>query len=164
MVDPAASSLYKAYHQLQEIDKDTRKEVLSDLTALWRSSVEATHSFLSRENIDRIETYVPQAIEEVEHLVIAQDVNGVLLGFIGIAEQKVEMLFLCPDVRGQGLGRRLVEYAYERYHVSEVDVNEQNEQARVFYEHLGFAVVSRSETDAAGDPFPVLHMQTTWIC
>lgn len=40
-----------------------------------------------------------------------------------------------------------------------MDVNEQNAQARGFYEHEGFEVIGRSETDEQGEPFPILHMR-----
>ena len=40
-----------------------------------------------------------------------------------------------------------------------VDVNEQNEAALGFYKALGFSVVARSPTDAAGRPFLILHMR-----
>lgn len=159
MIKRANVSLNENSWQLAEVDKKARTKFSRDLVPLWRASVEATHSFLTKEDIARIENYVPQAIETVEHLVIAQNPEGALLGFIGVAGQKVEMLFLHPTVRGQGLGRRLIEYARERYDIREVDVNEQNEQARAFYEHLGFVVIGRSETDDAGDPFPILHMR-----
>lgn len=40
-----------------------------------------------------------------------------------------------------------------------VDVNEQNPQARGFYEHMGFAAYARSPLDGAGLPFPIVHME-----
>jgi putative acetyltransferase len=40
-----------------------------------------------------------------------------------------------------------------------VDVNEQNPEARCFYEALGFVVERRSPLDAHGLPFPLLHMR-----
>jgi putative acetyltransferase len=40
-----------------------------------------------------------------------------------------------------------------------VDVNEQNEAAVGFYIAQGFHVVSRSELDADGRPFPTLHLR-----
>lgn len=42
--------------------------------------------------------------------------------------------------------------------VKKVDVNEQNEQALGFYEHHGFKTIGRSELDASGKPYPILHM------
>jgi len=38
-------------------------------------------------------------------------------------------------------------------------VNEQNVDARGFYEALGFAVVGGSPVDDMGLPFPILHMR-----
>lgn len=42
---------------------------------------------------------------------------------------------------------------------SEVDVNEQNEQAVGFYRRMGFEVAGRSAEDGMGLPFPLLHMR-----
>ena len=38
------------------------------------------------------------------------------------------------------------------------DVNEQNAQAAGFYARMGFRVVSHSETDPSGRPYPILHL------
>jgi putative acetyltransferase len=40
-----------------------------------------------------------------------------------------------------------------------VTVNEQDPQALGFYEHLGFSVYNRTETDEEGRPYPLLYMQ-----
>ena len=47
-----------------------------------------------RYNIEKIKEYVPQAIKEVSDLVIIKDENNVPVGFMGIEEQKLEMLFI----------------------------------------------------------------------
>ena len=132
---------------------------MGSLIAVWRASVEATHSFLTNDDIDRIESYMPQVMQDVEHLVIATDERGRLLGFAGVSGETIEMLFLGPHARGKGIGARLLRLALDTYGACKLDVNEQNEQARGFYEHMGFEVVGRSETDDMGDPFPILHMQ-----
>ncbi len=69
------------------------------------------------------------------------------------------MLFLAPEARGQGLGRQLLEYGIQTFGVPQLGVNEQNPQARGFYEHMGFAVCGRTETDGMGNPFPILRME-----
>lgn len=38
-------------------------------------------------------------------------------------------------------------------------VNEQNPNAKEFYEHLGFEVYRRSEIDEQGNPYPILYMK-----
>ena len=53
----------------------------------------------------------------------------------------------------------LCRYAIEHQGVTKVDVNDQNPRARKFYEKMGFTIVSRSEVDEQGKPFPILHIE-----
>lgn len=69
------------------------------------------------------------------------------------------MLFIHPDARGQGAGKRLLSYAVRTLGATTLDVNEQNEQAVGFYLHLGFEVIGHSALDGAGKPYPLLHMR-----
>ena len=78
---------------------------------------------------------------------------------MGINGQSLEMLFISPEVRGQGLGKKLIRYGVENYNINKVTVNEQNLQASGFYEHMGFVVYKRSETDGQGNPYPLLYME-----
>lgn len=47
----------------------------------------------------------------------------------------------------------------ENYAVNELGVNEQNPQAKGFYEHMGFELYKRSELDEQGNPYPILYMK-----
>ena len=47
----------------------------------------------------------------------------------------------------------------ENYAVERLTVNEQNPQARGFYEHMGFHVYKRTELDEQGNPYPLLYMR-----
>ena len=134
-------------------------ELITRLLTVWERSVKATHTFLSGEEIARIKEYVPQALEQVPHLILLEDENGAPAAFMGIAEQRLEMLFLAPEVRGMGYGKRLLQYGIERYAVQEVTVNEQNPQAAGFYEHMGFRTYRRTERDEQGGPYPLLYMR-----
>ena len=69
------------------------------------------------------------------------------------------MLFINPAARGKGIGKSLLIYAIRHLCTRKVAVNEQNQQAVGFYEHLGFQVVSRSALDSTGKPYPILHME-----
>ena len=57
---------------------------------------------------------------------------------MGIDGRKLEMLFLAPEERGRGLGRKLLEYGITEYGVKELTVNEQNPQAKGFYRQKDF--------------------------
>lgn len=103
--------------------------------------------------------FVRMAIGEIGNLIIAKDVFGEPIGFMGVENSKIEMLFIGPDYFNMGIGKVLVDYAINEYGAKLVDVNEQNSQAHGFYQHIGFRVYDRSETDEQGNPFPILHMK-----
>ena len=95
-------------------------QLVQQLVEVWQRSVQATHLFLSAPEIAAIRTYVPQALCGVEHLIVAQDESGTPVGFMGVQENRLEMLFLDPEARGQGLGARLLCLGMEQYGVSEL--------------------------------------------
>ena len=131
----------------------------AQLTDVWEASVRATHDFLREEDIGKMK---PLVRDQYLYLVTPfgiRDANGRILGFIGVARNKIEMLFIHPDARGQGIGKQLLRYAVDHLGTDEVDVNEQNGQAVGFYLHAGFKVTGRSERDGQGQPFPLLHLK-----
>ena len=99
------------------------------------------------------------AIENVEYLIIAEKEFGEPVAFMGIDSNRLEMLFLSPEVRGKGLGKQLLQYGIETYNIQELTVNEQNPQAVGFYEHMGFQTYKRTEYDEEGNPYPLLYMR-----
>ena len=138
--------------------KVRKKETIKELYDIWEKSVRATHLFLTENDIKNISQYVMPALKKVENLIILEYKNKIA-GFIGIENKKIEMLFLDPVNAGLGFGRKLIEYAKKNYKVNEVVVNEQNENAYKFYEHMGFKVYKRSEYDEQGNSFPILYMR-----
>ena len=137
---------------------DRTPELVERLVRVWERSVRATHAFLSEPEVAEIKPFVPQAIAGVETLVVAER-GDAPVGFMGVQDGRLEMLFLDPEVRGHGLGRQLLEYGIEQLGVTELTVNEQNPQAVSFYEHLGFATYRRTELDEEGRPYPLLYMR-----
>ena len=133
--------------------------LINNLLEVWESAVRATHLFLSDKEIESIKEYVPEAIKFVPNLLVVENEEGKPLGFMGIQEQSLEMLFISNENRGHGIGKKLIEYGIENYSIKEVSVNEQNPQAKGFYEHMGFEVYKRTELDEQGNPYPLLYMK-----
>ncbi|WP_300628966.1 GNAT family N-acetyltransferase [uncultured Thomasclavelia sp.] len=133
--------------------------LVQKLLDVWESSVKATHLFLSVDEINNIKQYVPQAIKDVSILVIAENKNGNPVGFMGVDDKRLEMLFVLDKYRGQGIGKQLLQYGIENYSINELTVNEQNPRAKGFYEHMGFEVYKRTELDEQGNPYPLLYMK-----
>lgn len=144
--------------QLIEV-KQRSATLIADLVTIWKQSVQATHSFLSSKEIEKIKHYVPQAVTEVATLVIAENEAGKPVGFMGIAEGTLKMLFIAPEERGRGLDKQLLQLGIAQYGVERLTINEQNSQARGFYAHIGFKVYKRTATDEQGQPYPLLYMQ-----
>lgn len=139
--------------------KNRNLSLIEKLIDVWEKSVRETHLFLSNKEIDEIKNFVPMALKLVPHLIIESDANGVPIAFMGIDDRKLEMLFIDPRERGKGLGRKLLEHGITNYGVKEVVVNEQNPQAKGFYEHMGFKVYERSEIYEQGKPYPILFIK-----
>ena len=138
---------------------DRTPDLINQSLEVWENSVRATHLFLSEKEIKSIREYVPQALREIAHLMIAEDEAGCAAAFMGIEDGTLEMLFIASKERGKGLGKRLIQYGMENYGIKRLAVNEQNPQARGFYEHMGFHVYKRTDHDEQGNPYPLLYMR-----
>lgn len=131
------------------------------LIGIWEVSVRATHDFLKEEDIVILKPLILEKYFDAVDLRCAKDESGKILGFCGVHAGNIEMLFISPDARGTGVGAFLTAHAINTQGATKVDVNEQNEQALGFYEHIGFSVVGRSPLDGQGKPYPLLHMELT---
>lgn len=130
-----------------------------ELTDVWEASVRATHHFLKEEDIAFFRPLVLKEFLKVVQLHCIKDNKNAIQGFIGTSGEAIEMLFVNPAVFGCGIGKALIEFSIELLGCKKVDVNEDNPQAIRFYAKMGFKIKGRSETDAFGKPYPLLHME-----
>lgn len=138
--------------QIQQANKADYLQIM----AVWESAVRATHDFLKREDFVFYKKIIPDFFSHVDLYVLRSGEH--IFAFMGIANDNLEMLFVSNEIRGQGYGKLLLEYAVDNLHTTKLDVNEQNQQAIGFYEKFGFKVVGRSEKDSIGKDYPILHM------
>lgn len=145
---------------MKEIKKEDRNEnLIKELLKVWENAVRATHEFLSNEEILEIKKYVPEALSGISHLIIDTDKNEKPIAFMGIENNKLEMLFITSECRGKGIGKKMLLHGIKNYGVNDLAVNEDNPQAKGFYKHMGFKVYQRNELDDQGKPYPVLYMK-----
>ena len=128
------------------------------LAEIWESAVRATHHFLAPDDFEHYRRQLPLHFNGAD-LRVSRDESGVPLAFVGVADSRIEMLFVDASERGKGHGSRLTRYACNVLGAWRVNVNEQNAQAREFYERLGFHVTGRAALDGDGKPYPLLHME-----
>lgn len=129
----------------------------SALINIWEDSVVATHHFLTASDIARLKPLILEHYFDAVSLQCAVNASNEIVGFVGVSDANVEMLFVAPQASRQGIGKALMQWAFSKK-ITKVDVNEQNPDALAFYHAMNFTVVDRSETDGEGNPFPLLHM------
>ena len=145
---------------LKEIDYSLRNETLiHKLTIIWQKSVEATHLFLSPQDIKDILPQVVIGLKQIPILLVSFTDDDEPICFAGIADDKLEMLFLSPDYFQQGIGYKMISTAIQDYQIKYVDVNKQNPKALKFYLRQGFTIFKRSPVDSDNRPFPILHLK-----
>ena len=137
---------------------ERNNSLLNRLTELWEASVRASHHFLREEDIENLKPYVTEGLASIRHLYVVFDTDAPT-AFIGIQDEKIEMLFVSPQYLRKGIGKQLVIMAVKNHKAIFVDVNEQNPGARAFYEKLGFVEFGRTEMDEQGNPFPIIEMR-----
>lgn len=144
-----------------QTDKNNRDDKLIDaLVDVWEGSVLATHLFLSKNEIEKIKLYVPNALRKIENLLVVINSDNHPIAFMGIENQKLEMLFVSAKERNNGIGTKLIQLGINKdYLIKELTVNEQNPNAKRFYENYGFRVYKRTQTDEQGNPYPLLYMK-----
>ncbi|RFU47661.1 GNAT family N-acetyltransferase [Paraburkholderia sp. DHOC27] len=137
------------------------------LLDIWHRAVHATHTFLGEAVIAEIYPKVRDVYLPSVPVWVYEAEDGRVAGFIGVTGNHVEMLFVDPVYFGRGIGTALLDHVKARHlaqgHANghaplSVDVNEHNHQAHSFYRRYGFTDVSRSATDPAGRPFPIIRM------
>lgn len=139
-----------------------RRAIPSDhkvIIRIWEASVRATHNFLQEAYIEELKPLILHEYLSAVDLFVIEDEKSRIQGFIGVSKKNIEMLFIDPAHFRMGLGKKLISFAVKQLGAEKVDVNEQNPNARGFYEAIGFKVVNRSPVDKQGKPYPILHMK-----
>lgn len=138
-------------------DDDRDVDLFIDLERVWLDSVAATHKFLTADQILSLRDDLRLGLEHVESLVVVLEDDDPV-GFVGVDDDKIEMLFLAPELFGKGFGGELLRVAVDQLGATKVDVNEQNPRALAFYTHAGFEPYERCDTDDQGNPYPIIRM------
>ena len=69
--------------------KKRAPELITQLLNVWEASVRATHLFLSDVEIERIKIYVPQILESVPNLIVAEVEAEHPVAFMGVADRSL---------------------------------------------------------------------------
>jgi len=129
-----------------------------DLLRIWEKAVLATHDFLKEEDFSEIKSFL-EGFDFNLLNVFVLTVQTKMIGFIGVSDTKIEMLFVDPDEHSKGYGTQLLQFAIQKLQANVVSVNEQNVKAVAFYKKAGFVVNKRTDLDDQGRAYPILTMK-----
>jgi putative acetyltransferase len=136
--------------------KNATKNDYKLILEIWEKSVKKTHHFLSKEDFEFYKKIIPENLDYVS-LYLWEDDNKVI-GFSGINNDELVMLFLDPEFIGNGYGSKILLDLVENESIKRIDVNTQNEYAKKFYLTHGFEIESEDEVDGFGKPYPITHL------
>ena len=131
-----------------------------DMDAVLNICLEASiqaHSFIEREfwesNIDDMRNvYLPAS----ETYVYVED--GVVKGFLSLADNTVAALFISPEFQGRGIGKEFLDMARGIRKSLELCVYKKNIRAFDFYKRYGFKVVEERVDERSGEIEVVMRM------
>ncbi len=138
-----------------------RPYVLADrqaVLAIWLEASKVGHPFLAPDDLVRQQALVGDVYLPNSETWVAE-VEGRVIGFIGLLGSFIGGLFVAPDAHGKGVGRRLITHAHHRKGPLSVEVYADNPIAPPFYRHCGFLEIGRKERDDEGRALPLLIMK-----
>ncbi|PFC50655.1 GNAT family N-acetyltransferase [Bacillus cereus] len=124
---------------------------------IWEESVLATHHFFRDTDREEFKKEIPSYFPHLNVQLWYEKED--LIGFSAINKQHLEMLFLKPNKIGKGYGKAIINSLIKDFDITTVDVNKDNKSATKFYINNGFFIVSETETDSSGRPYPILELK-----
>lgn len=81
---------------------DIQKREYDHVVQLWEASVRATHLFLNEDDIQYFKPLIRNTYLDAVKLKAVRNKEKLIVGFLGVAEENIEMLFIHPDYQGKG--------------------------------------------------------------
>lgn len=122
---------------------------LKKVMRIWYDGNLEAHDFIDKDYWDRNFGYVKRALLQAE--VYVYEINGTVVGFIGVDEGYIAGLFVDREYRGMGIGTKLMEYVKEKYDFFTLHVFENNYGAVTFYENRGLVRQEESVHEDLGE-------------
>lgn len=128
-----------------------READLDALTDLWEASACASHTFMESDDFRQMRPYMRDALLPSMDVWIAEQAD-VPVGFVGVRDRHVELLYIEQDHQHRGIGSLLLEHV----HATSVEVYQDNVVGVSFYQRCGFAQTALHTSDAIGRPYPMV--------
>ena len=122
---------------------------LKRVMRIWYDGNLEAHDFIDKNYWERNFGFVKRSLPESE--VYVYEIDGYVVGFVGIDEGYIAGLFVDKEYRGVGIGTKLIEYVKELYEFFTLHVFENNYGAVTFYENRGLIKKEESVHEDLGE-------------
>lgn len=124
-----------------ELVTEPSEALLDTLSAIWLSGNIEAHDFIGAE-------YWRQHLPEVRELFkttplyVASNVAHQVVGFAGVQDDYIAGIFVALTARNKGVGHALIDELKRDRQQLTLSVYKENQEAREFYESVGFVPVA----------------------
>ena len=122
---------------------------LDPVIQIWLESNRQAHSFIEADywekNKEEVRKMLPHSLIQVA------EIEGNIVGFIGMNETKIEGLFVNCNFQSRGIGHSLIEWAKTRNEVLMLNVYQKNQRALKFYLKEGFVIHEQLIDEETGE-------------
>ena len=122
---------------------------LKRVMRIWYEGNLEAHDFVDKNYWEKNFGFVKRSLPESE--VYVYEIDGYVVGFVGIDEGSIAGLFVDKEYRGVGIGTKLIEYVKELYDFFTLHVFENNYGAVTFYENRGLIKKEESVHEDLGE-------------
>ena len=126
-----------------------RTDDLDYVVKIWLESNIQAHSFIEsdywKENKEEVRKMLPHSLIQVA------EIDGHIVGFIGMNETKIEGLFVNCNFQSRGIGHSLIEWAKTGNEELTLSVYQKNQRALQFYLKEGFVIGERLMDQKTGE-------------
>lgn len=126
-----------------------RTDDLDYVVKIWLESNIQAHSFIEsdywKDNKEEVRKMLPHSLIQVA------EIDGNIVGFIGMNETRIEGLFVSSDFQSRGIGHSLIEWAKTGNEELTLSVYQKNQRALQFYLKEGFVIGERLMDQKTGE-------------
>lgn len=117
---------------------------------IWLRSTIKAHDFIPKEYWDNSYSTVKDVYIPMADTFIYEDEKSIK-GFISIINNEfIGALFVDTDSQGGGIGKKLINFAIDKYKNLSLAVYKDNVKSVVFYKRMGFTVVKEQVNQDSG--------------
>lgn len=121
------------------MDIESRDEnLVNEILGVYEKSIEHLNGAMPKESMEEIKNNTEKMIKNIENLIIVKNDEENIIGFMGCENENLEMLYLHPDYKNQGIGKELINIAINNHNVNKAHIVKINTDGIDFCRHMGF--------------------------